>query len=362
MTSRKSAQVVDEPQRAPRLDIGHEIFAEHAAPAFLGHHAGGLEGELDGQPQRVEIEEVQHLAVDVEPPRPVDAARQEEAGDQEEVGHAERPREFDEIPHPAGRARRLLDAERRMHHHHHDDANALGDVDPIDAIAHAGNSSKCRPLACGDSGRLSLVSLRGKRLMAARQSERLEFRPPALPEPFARRLRSPCAPPQIDKFHVDTAAPRVEPGKAWPGVREASVSSRNSARRRPAISPIRRMMRRATAERTSGARRAGGQAPRRAQEAEAERPRAAQALALRPLLPRHLLLGFRVLDLGGDRGCRPRRLFRRRASRRERMEGSGPSAEHPDPRRRRVADRQSRRHRRRGRAPERAAPPMCRMP
>ena len=129
-------QVVDEPERAPRLDKGVKVFAHDAGPAHLGGEAGRLEGELDGEPEHVEVGEMQDLAVEIEPPGRVDAARQEEAGDEEEVGHAEGPGELDEIAHPAGLARRLLHAERGMHHHDEADTNALGDVDPIDPVLH----------------------------------------------------------------------------------------------------------------------------------------------------------------------------------------------------------------------------------
>ena len=125
-------QQVDEPQRAERLDEGFEISGANAAPAHVGGKHRRLEGELDRHPQHVEIGEVHDLAVEIVAPVAVDDAGQEQAGDQEEVGHAERPREGDRGMHPALAAGRLLDAERRMHHHHHDDAEALGVVDPID--------------------------------------------------------------------------------------------------------------------------------------------------------------------------------------------------------------------------------------
>ena len=74
------------------------------------------------------------LAVEIGAPIAVDDLRQEQAGDQKEVRHAERPGEGDDGMQPALLAGRLLDAERGMHHHHEDDAKPLRIVDPIDAL------------------------------------------------------------------------------------------------------------------------------------------------------------------------------------------------------------------------------------
>jgi hypothetical protein len=81
----------------------------------------------------IEVSKVHDLAVEISAPVAVDHLRQEEARDHEEVGHAERPREFDQAVQPAGLAAGCLHAERRMHHHHEDDAEALGVVDPVDS-------------------------------------------------------------------------------------------------------------------------------------------------------------------------------------------------------------------------------------
>ena len=126
-------QQVDEPERAEWLDEGLRVKLHDAERAMLGREAGRLEGELDRDPQHVEIGEVDDLAVEISAPVAVDDAGEEQTGDQEEVGHAERFRERDQMAHPTFLARRGLDAERRMHHHHHDDAEALGVIDPIDA-------------------------------------------------------------------------------------------------------------------------------------------------------------------------------------------------------------------------------------
>ncbi len=97
-----------------------------------------LDGELDRGPQHVEIGEMHDLAVEIGAPVAVDDLRQEQARDQEEVRHPERLGEGDDGMHPAFLAERLLDAERRMHHHHEDDAEALGVVDPVDALPACG--------------------------------------------------------------------------------------------------------------------------------------------------------------------------------------------------------------------------------
>ena len=72
------------------------------------------------------------LAVEISAPVAVDDVGEEQAGDQEEIGHAERQREGDHGVHPAVLAEGGFDAERRMHHHHKDDAEALGVIDPVD--------------------------------------------------------------------------------------------------------------------------------------------------------------------------------------------------------------------------------------
>ncbi len=67
-------------------------------------------------------------------PVAVDDAGEEQPGDEEEVGHAERPGEIGDRLHPGGLAGGVLDAVSRVHQHDHDDAEALGVVDPVDAV------------------------------------------------------------------------------------------------------------------------------------------------------------------------------------------------------------------------------------
>ena len=102
--------------------------------AVLLDEQRGLEGELDGRPQHIEIDEMHDLAIEIGAPVAVDHLGQEQAGDQEEVRHAERPGKGDHGVQPALLAGGVLDAERRMHHHHDDDAKPLGVIDPVDAL------------------------------------------------------------------------------------------------------------------------------------------------------------------------------------------------------------------------------------
>jgi hypothetical protein len=96
-------------------------------------HLVELQRGLNDEPEQVEIGEVDHPAVGVGAPVPVDHARQEEARYEEEIGHAEGLREGDDPVHEALAAHRLSDAEGRVHHHHEEDADALGGIDPGDA-------------------------------------------------------------------------------------------------------------------------------------------------------------------------------------------------------------------------------------
>ena len=109
-------------QSVPNGSERERVLLGDALPAELGGEAGRLEGELDGDPQRVEIGEVDHFAVEIIVPIPVDDPRLEQSRNEKEIGHAERLGEGHHRAHEAMRAGRLLDAERRMHHHHHDDA------------------------------------------------------------------------------------------------------------------------------------------------------------------------------------------------------------------------------------------------
>ena len=72
-----------------------------------------------------------HLGVEVAAPGPVDARGQEQPGDQEEVRHAEGPRPLDESMQGGLGADGLLHPQRRMHHDDQNDADAFGDIHPI---------------------------------------------------------------------------------------------------------------------------------------------------------------------------------------------------------------------------------------
>ena len=125
-------QQVDEPQRAERLDEAFQIEQHGFRGADVGGDARCLERELDCHPEDIKISEVHDLAVQIGAPVAVDHVGKKQAGDHEEVGHAERLGERDHIVHPAFMTVGEFDAERRVHHHHEDDAEALGIVDPVD--------------------------------------------------------------------------------------------------------------------------------------------------------------------------------------------------------------------------------------
>jgi hypothetical protein len=126
----EDGQEIDEPERAERLDEGERIGLRDARPALLMSELGSLEGELDGDPERAEIDEMHDLAVEIIVPFPVDDAGEEQSRNEKEIGHAEGFGDGDDGPHEAARPGRLLDAQGRMHHDHHDDAETLGVIDP----------------------------------------------------------------------------------------------------------------------------------------------------------------------------------------------------------------------------------------
>ena len=72
-------------------------------------------------------------AVAIGAPVAIDDARQEQAGDHEELGHAEGPRELDHVMHEALAAHGVPHPEGGVGGDDEDDADALGDVDPGDA-------------------------------------------------------------------------------------------------------------------------------------------------------------------------------------------------------------------------------------
>jgi len=148
----KHRQQVDEPQRAERLDERHQVKPGDAWPANFGGERGRLEAELDRHPEHVEICEMHHLAVEIGTPVAIDHEGQEQAGNQEEIGHPERFGEGDHEVHEAGLAGRGLDPQHRVHHHDHDDADAFGIVDPVDPFV-----LQC---GCAVSGHRCLFSAR----------------------------------------------------------------------------------------------------------------------------------------------------------------------------------------------------------
>ena len=127
-------QEVDEPERAEGLPERLKIKRYGARRPIFVDEQGCLYGELDRRPQEIEIAEVQDLAIEIRTPVAIDHVRDEKSGDQEEVGHAERPSEGDDMVQPSFAAGSLFDAQRRMHHDDENDAEALGVIDPGDAL------------------------------------------------------------------------------------------------------------------------------------------------------------------------------------------------------------------------------------
>jgi hypothetical protein len=76
------------------------------------------------------------------PPAALDVARQEEAGDQEEIRHPERLGEGNDVMQPALAAKRLAESQGGVHHHDEDDAHALDRIDPGKARGVGGASSR----------------------------------------------------------------------------------------------------------------------------------------------------------------------------------------------------------------------------
>jgi len=123
----------NEPQGAEGVDQGVEPGGEGGGQPVLGSDAGALDHQLDGHPEKVEISKVHDLAIEIAAPRGGDAAAQEQAGNEEEIRHAERFGPGNETVQPGRFAKGLLDAQRRMHHDHENDADALAIVDPVEA-------------------------------------------------------------------------------------------------------------------------------------------------------------------------------------------------------------------------------------
>jgi len=66
-------QQIDEPQRPVRVDEGQQIGMQRAYHAAFRDIARRAEDKLDREPQHIEIDEVQHLAI--EEPAPIRADR-----------------------------------------------------------------------------------------------------------------------------------------------------------------------------------------------------------------------------------------------------------------------------------------------
>jgi hypothetical protein len=131
---KEHGQKIDEPQGAEGIDQGVEPGREDPGEPIIGRNGRAAHHELERHPEEVEISEMHDLAVDIGTPGCGDAAGQEQAGNEEEIRHAERLRPGDEGTEPGGRAQRLLDAECRMHHDHENDADALAAIDPVEPV------------------------------------------------------------------------------------------------------------------------------------------------------------------------------------------------------------------------------------
>ncbi len=129
-------QQLNEPHRAERLDETLEIGRREGRRGRQPQLAG-FDAKRDQQPQRVEVSEVDHLAIEKFPPWPLDRPAGEQPRHQEEVGHAKRLGEGDDLVQPAAVADRHSDPEGRMHGDHQHDRPALGVVDPGDAAGRA---------------------------------------------------------------------------------------------------------------------------------------------------------------------------------------------------------------------------------
>ncbi len=164
-----------------------------------------------------------------------------------------------------------------------------------------------------------------------------------------KRLKRALTAPQIARFSVDTAL-RGRAGNENGRPQEAAKDRAEIRGRRAAGACGQR--------RTSAPAGRRARAPARRRSAAARRSKRSAARASAAAARSSCRLFRLVFMLGvwvAIAGVGARRLFRRRASRRLGMARARPPAEHPDPRRRRPADRQSRRHRRRGGEALRAA-------
>src|ERR671911_444824 len=119
----KDGEKIDEPQRGIRIDEAPGISRQDLRRRGAAIKARCLEGKLDRHPQHIEIDKVEELAIQIGAPWTIDAARQKESRQHEEIRHAERARPFDKAMQPALEPERVFDTEGRMHENNKDDAN-----------------------------------------------------------------------------------------------------------------------------------------------------------------------------------------------------------------------------------------------
>ena len=92
------------------------------------------------------------LAVEVGTPVAVDDAEEEQARQQKEIRHAEGTRESHDLVHEAFPAHGVADAKRGMHHDDERDADALGVVEPNDAVLGRRGGSERRKRGRAEAG------------------------------------------------------------------------------------------------------------------------------------------------------------------------------------------------------------------
>ena len=148
-------QHVDEPEHAVRLDDGHEGLADDRAD--VARAQADLEDDLQHGPERVEVEIVDDAAVGIGGPRTGNDGAEEQAGDQEELRHAERGGPADDVVEDAGAVQVFADAIGGVHHHHEDDREAFGGIYPIEAVGcsrHFSGAPGARPARFSASGHI----------------------------------------------------------------------------------------------------------------------------------------------------------------------------------------------------------------
>ena len=125
---------INEPQGSEGFHKAQSIGFQSTFGSFSLIDAVALGGELNAHPQDIEIGKMQDLAIGIFAPWAVNARRQKQPGNQKEIRHAERLGPINKAVQPRGSPHRLFHAKRRMHEHNQHNANALGIINPADAV------------------------------------------------------------------------------------------------------------------------------------------------------------------------------------------------------------------------------------